>query len=77
MEHKDFFGQVLEVDDFVISGWNISGEPSIALYKILDFTSNSIKVVRVGSKKPKPAHRRAKNLVKIDPSLVTYRQLRQ
>jgi hypothetical protein len=75
--NKDFFGQPLEIGDYVVTAWNTVGEPSVSLYKIMGFTDSNVRVVRVEAKKPKVAHRRAKNLVKVDPALVTFRTLQK
>ena len=85
-EHKDYFGQPLEVGDYVMSGLISDDRPSIAIYKILDFeyvdlgsfnTDYQLHVIihRLGTQKRSKATRHVKNVMKIDPALATFKEL--
>ena len=83
---KDYFGQPLKVGDYVAAAWTAKYEPTLAIYEIKRFSyvlyrsKNETKrlvtleLLRLGTSAT--AERKADNVIKIDPALLTFKTLK-
>lgn len=74
-QFKDFFGQPIKLGDKVLSSFVAYRTPQFALYEVIGFNPRTVKVIRLGTKKPKPAARSPENLYVVDKKLLTLRGL--
>ena len=76
IKHYDFLGQELNENEFVIAGQG----HELSIYRIMRFTTKMVRVVNIKAQTrvaKKGKLRYSKELLKVDPQLVTYHLMRK
>jgi hypothetical protein len=74
--HVDYLGQPIKIGDYVVTAFG-SPQSVIAIFKVVNAAKDrkQIKVIRLESKTEKVVAKYASDTIKVDPQMVTFKQL--
>jgi 3-hydroxyacyl-CoA dehydrogenase len=74
-KQEDYLGQPLKYGDYVIAAYSAPPD-QLATFQVVKVNEKTIRIRRLGAKKAKGFYRYGKDVVKVDPKLLTLQALK-